>query len=581
MSVADVVLSPARQKAVRSCGYCDNQAGESILIYLSVAGSMIPMRVLKSDSIASVKLRIQACKGFVVKKQKLVCGGRELARNGSLVKDYGIKGGNVLHLVLKLSDLLLITVQSTCGKEFELHVDRNRNVGYLKQRIARKGKGFVDVDEQEIFCNGEKVDDQRLIDDLCKDNDAVIHLVVQKSAKVRAKHVEKDLELSVVAESELDEWRSRVVGEEKRAEGLQIVTKGPIVGDFWLKPVFVNPKVKLPCFMWDMIHSTFEGLEMGNQPIRSSEGTGGTYFMQHKLGLHYVSIFKPIDEEPMAVNNPQGLPLSTNGEGLKKGTRVGEGAVREVAAYILDHPKSGPRSFSGEMRGFAGVPPTCMVQILHKGFNHPGGYKCAPENVKVGSLQMFMKNSGSCEDMGPGGFPVEEVHKISVLDIRMANADRHAGNILIGKGEDGRTMLIPIDHGYCLPENFEDCTFDWLYWPQSRQPYSPDTIDYIKSLDAEQDIALLKYYGWDVPVECARTLRISTMLLKKGVERGLTPFMIGSIMCRETVNKESVLEQIVREAEDALLPGMSEAAFIENVYQVMDSWLDKLATGST
>ncbi|XVF53092.1 hypothetical protein PTKIN_Ptkin05aG0071900 [Pterospermum kingtungense] len=577
MSVADVALSPVRQETVHSPGYCNNQQGELILIYLSVAGSMIPMRVLESDSIASVKLRIQTCKGFVVKKQKLVFGGRELARNDSLVKDYGVKGGNVLHLVLKLSDLLRITLRTTCEKEFELHVDRFRNVGYLKQRIAKEGKGFVDVDEQEIFCNGEKVDDQRVIADLCKDNDAVIHLVAQKSAKVRAKPVDKDLELSVVAESDLDERRGSLGGGQNEPDdGLQIAANEPIFRDFWLEPVIVNPKVKLPSFVWDMIHSTFDGLNMGNQPIRSSEGTGGTYFMQGKLGDDYVSIFKPIDEEPMAVNNPQGLPLSTNGEGLKKGTRVGEGAVREVAAYLLDHPKSGPRYLSDEMMGFAGVPPTCMVQCLHKGFNHPHGFECVAESVKVGSLQMFIKNSGSCEDMGPGGFPVEEVHKISVFDIRMANADRHAGNILIGKGENGQTLLIPIDHGYCLPETFEDCTFDWLYWPQSRKPYSAETIEYIKSLDAEQDIALLKFYGWDVPVECARTLRISTMLLKKGVERGLTPFAIGSIMCRETLNRESVIEQIVRETRDSLLPDLSEAAFIETVSQVMDSWLDKL-----
>ena len=77
------------------------------------------MRVLESDSIASVKLRIQTCKGFVVKKQKLVFGGRELARNDSLVKDYGVTNGKVLHLVLKLSNLLLITVRTTCGREFE------------------------------------------------------------------------------------------------------------------------------------------------------------------------------------------------------------------------------------------------------------------------------------------------------------------------------------------------------------------------------------------------------------------------------------------------------------------------------
>lgn len=123
---------------------------------------------------------------------------------------------------------------------------------------------------------------------------------------------------------------------------------------------------------------------------------------------------------------------------------------------------------------------------------------------------------------------------------------------------------------------FEDCTFDWLYWPQVREPYSPATLEYINSLDAEQDIALLKFYGWDISIECARTLRISTMLLKKGVERGLTPFAIGSIMCRETGTKESVIEEIVCEAKDSLLPGMSEDTFLGAISQIMDSRLDKL-----
>lgn len=124
---------------------------------------------------------------------------------------------------------------------------------------------------------------------------------------------------------------------------------------------------------------------------------------------------------------------------------------------------------------------------------------------------------------------------------------------------------------------FEDCTFDWLYWPQTRQPYSPETVEYINSLDAEKDIQLLRYYGWDIPLECARTLRISTMLLKKGVKRGLTPYAIGSIMCRENLNKESVIEEIISEAQNSLLPGIEESAFLESVSQIMDSHLDKLA----
>ncbi|KAF2311775.1 hypothetical protein GH714_026649 [Hevea brasiliensis] len=523
---------------------------DPILILLSVAGSMIPMRIMESDSIASVKLRIQASKGFFEKKQTLVFEGRELARNNSCVKDYGIANGNVLYLVLRLSDLQAITVQTVCGKEFEFQVERGRNVGYVKQQIARKGKGF-DLIDQELIFDGEELEDQRLINDICKNNDAAIHLLIRKSAKHQSRA------LSVA---------HRVI------EGKQLLR------GFILEPLIINSKIELPQIIKELINSTFNGLEEGNEPIRSFEGSGGAYFMQDSSGQKYVSIFKPIDEEPMAVNNPQGLPLSVNGEGLKKGTRVGGGALREVAAYILDHPKSGPRLFLDDQKGFAGVPPTVMIKCLHKGFNHPGGYECATKNIKIGSLQMFVENDGSCEDMGPRAFPVDEVHKISVLDIRLANADRHAGNILVSKdGEKGRNVLIPIDHGYCLPDNFEDCTFDWLYWPQAQEPYSPDTVDYIKALDAEHDIALVKFHGWDMPLECARTLRISTMLLKKGVERGLTPFAIGSIMCRETVKKESVIEQIVQEARDAVLTGSSEAAFLEAVSSIMDRHLDELS----
>ncbi|GAB4857570.1 Phosphatidylinositol 4-kinase gamma 4 [Ancistrocladus abbreviatus] len=574
-----VVLNFICEDMVQSTGYFDNRvdlhSSESIQIYLPLAGSVIPMRIMESDSIASVKLRIQTCKGFVVKTQKLVFGGRELARNDCLVRDYGVTGGDVLHLVLKLSDLLVINVRTVCGKEFELQVDRHRNVGYLKCRIHKEGKGSVDFEDQEIFCNEEKLDDERLIDDICEDTEAVIHLLVKKSAKVRSKPVEKDVELLVVV-SNFSERKDGVDEIGKRSDECQVLASKQPNQDFWFAPIVVNPKIELPSAIWNVIKSTFDGLVNGNQPIRSSEGTGGAYLMQDHSGQKYVSVFKPIDEEPMAVNNPQGLPLSLDGEGLKKGTRVGEGALREVAAYILDHPKNGPRLLSGEVVGFSGVPPTTMVQCLHKGFNHPEGYEYASKNVKIGSLQMFMENDGNCEDMGPQAFPVEEVHKISVLDIRLANADRHGGNILLRRnGKDGQISLIPIDHGYCLPENFEDITFDWLYWPQARQPYSPDTINYIRSLHPEQDIALLKFHGWDLSIECARTLRISTMLLKKGAERGLTPHTIGSILCRETLNKESKIEEIIHEAWESLLPGMSEAAFLETISQIMDLHLDK------
>lgn len=447
-------------------------AGDSILIYVSLAGSLMPLRILESDSIESVKLRIQTSQGFVVKKQRLVCGGRVLSRNDSLVKDYGVSDGNVLHLVLRLSDLQVICITTACGKEYAFHVDKDRDVGYVKQQIARKFKGYANPDEQEVVCNGERLDDQRLIDDISRQNGAVIHLLVRKSAKVRARPVDKNFELSIVA-SELAGRRryDRSAGDEPTSfherddhnredhkVHVETIPVKVLKRNSWVEPVVINPKIELSSFVWDMINSTLEGLERGFRPIRSVEGTGGAYFLQDSSGQRYSSVFKPMDEEPMAENNPHGLPTSVDGVGLKKGTKVGEGAFREVAAYLLDHPRSGRRSLFGDEEGFSGVPPTVLIKCLHEGFNHPGDVK-----VKIGSLQMYVENQGSCEDMGPGAFPVNEVHKISLLDIRLANADRHAGNILLRKDGSGQSALIPIDHGYCLPE----CVCSLLLLPPS------------------------------------------------------------------------------------------------------------------
>ncbi|EER88404.1 phosphatidylinositol 4-kinase gamma 4 [Sorghum bicolor] len=533
-----------------------SQLQDSILIFLAVPGMPpMPMSVLGSESIASVKLRIQRFKGFVVTKQRLVLDGHELARNNCPVKDYGLAEGNVLHLVIRLSDLRVINIETATGKKFQFQVDQSRNVKFLKNKLAAEGDEDIgNLEDHKLEYDGEELEDHQLVADISKRDDAVIHLFIRKPAKVRTQQVDRDTLVTVINPQEKGNLQNEARAmNSARSVGVRPAPVEPIV----------NRKVKLSPEVMKMINSTIAGLEKGHLPVMSAEGSGGVYFMRDAAGQKNVAVFKPIDEEPMAKNNPRGLPLSTDGEGMKRGTIVGEGAFREVAAYILDHPVSDSKS--GHSVGFSGVPPTTLVRTLHRG-----------KSFKIGSLQMFMENNGSTEDMGPRPFPVKEVHKIAVLDIRLANADRHAGNILVCKeGELGNYKLIPIDHGYCLPEKFEDCTFEWLYWPQAREPFNDETIEYIKSLDAEEDIKLLKFHGWELPPRCARVLRISTMLLKKGAARGLTPHDIGRILCRETVNRGSEIEDIIQEAEDAVLPGSSENMFVETVSEIIDHHLDK------
>uniref|UniRef100_A0A0A9BPX0 Uncharacterized protein n=1 Tax=Arundo donax TaxID=35708 RepID=A0A0A9BPX0_ARUDO len=47
-------------------------------------------------------------------------------------------------------------------------------------------------------------------------------------------------------------------------------------------------------------------------------------------------------------------------------------------------------------------------------------------------------------------------------------------------------------------------------------------------------------------------------------------------MCRETVKRESEIEAIIGEAEDAVLPETSEKTFLETISEIMDRHLDRM-----
>ena len=89
-------------------------------------------------------------------------------------------------------------------------------------------------------------------------------------------------------------------------------------------------------------------------------------------------------------------------------------------------------------------------------------------SAKYGSLQQFVHADTDCEELGYGALDVAEVHKVAVLDLRLANADRNGSNILARRTPDGRYVLTPIDHGCCLPDVWDDMSFEWSNWRQVR-----------------------------------------------------------------------------------------------------------------
>lgn len=279
-----------------------------------------------------------------------------------------------------------------------------------------------------------------------------------------------------------------------------------------------------------LVKDIVKAIKMGVDPIPVHGGLGGAYYFRNSRGEN-VAIVKPTDEEPFAPNNPKGFVGKALGQpGLKRSVRVGETGIREVAAYLLDYDH------------FANVPSTALVKITHSIFNVNDGVNGNKPHKKdlvskIASFQQFIKHNFDASDHGTSSFPVSAVHHIGILDVRIFNTDRHAGNLLVrkldGVGNFGQVELIPIDHGLCLPETLEDPYFEWIHWPQASIPFSDDELEYIWELDPIRDCEMLRRELPMIREACLRVLVLCTIFLKEAAKSGLCLGEIGEMMSRE------------------------------------------------
>ena len=302
----------------------------------------------------------------------------------------------------------------------------------------------------------------------------------------------------------------------------------------------------------ELVKDIVTAVKHGVDPIPVHSGLGGAYYFRNKKG-ESVAIVKPTDEEPFAPNNPKGFIGKALGQpGLKRSVRVGETGFREVAAYLLDRDH------------FANVPATVLVKITHSVFNVNDGVNGnklhnRKKVSKIASLQQFIPHDFDASDHGTSSFPVAAVHRIGILDVRIFNTDRHAGNLLVRKldrvGTFGQVELIPIDHGLCLPESLEDPYFEWIHWPQASIPFSEDELEYINNLDPARDSEMLRMELPMIREACLRVLVLCTIFLKEAAIFGLCLAEIGEMMSREfrcNYEEPSELEVVCLEARRIL-----------------------------
>ena len=323
----------------------------------------------------------------------------------------------------------------------------------------------------------------------------------------------------------------------------------------------------------------------------------------------------------------------------RHGIPPGEAAIREVIAYLIDrdgflhvpvtvmanacyfsfHQKGedshSKRTDSGSLATFASGSPASSSDIASSSFpaSQAGSHSSSAVNIqmpslsakdshhplspsppdqhspserrsfktKKGSFQFWAPNDGSCEDVGVSLFPADDVHRIGILDIILLNTDRHSGNILWHK--DFRTKsysLIPIDHGFCLPDSLEHIVwFDWMSWAQSKQPFTQQTLDYIAKINIQENMAILKQNR--IPPKCIELCEIAHIVLQNAAKYGFNLFEIASIFCRSKFfDQPSQLEVIIDKAKkrsSRVTPSRAgpDPQFIEHFTTILESHLKK------
>eukprot|EP00941_MAST-03F_sp_MAST-3F-sp1_P004575 g4575.t1 len=363
-----------------------------------------------------------------------------------------------------------------------------------------------------------------------------------------------------------------------------------------------------------LLSKVVAGLQAGVIPTPvDSICAGGAYFLRSP-GKRIAAVFKPMDEEPYAANNPKSykprrlhapdkkgkgdgslmndLTSLESGKslhcqvGMKRGIQVGKGAVRECAAFLLDSTSTPPK--------FCGVPETFVVTVKNTIFNNSIDTPVANvKTTKTGSLQQYIKHFCSAEDMAPHMFDVDSVQRIAIFDIRTFNTDRHSGNILVShflkttldrnrsnsfpsmskcktNGEvKSKMKLVPIDHSFCLPrvDCLNDVTLDWINWPQSEEPLGKNLVEYIKNLDGKRDVAMLIDVLNDaIEPMSLRTLRVGTRWLQIGTEAGVTLKALGSAMSTKHGEHTSIVGAIVARALAAEREKAGEGQYDEETF---------------